>query len=275
MASLVWRRIRRVWATLGSIAFVGFLLWCLIAYRASAEARAGLITDSLVSVSAGDGLWSFAPAYPREPTVRVLFLSGALVDPEAYAPLLHALAAHGYPGYLLALPWRGAFGRADGEDFLEHVRSVVDTIPGAWVIAGHSRGAKIAALLVRQPTPRMIGLILLGSTHPRDFSLADTRLAVTKIYGTADGVAPAAKVLANASLLPVGTRWIPIEGGNHNQFGYYGFQPGDSWASISRADQQAATLGAMLLALEAAGTPSPERMHSPERSDPARLPSAP
>lgn len=200
-------------------------------------------------VTQGDGWWTFTPTLRREPPVSLLFLSGALVDPEAYAPLLLALAAHGFPSHLLALPWRGAFGRADGEEFLDHARSFMDTIPGPWLIAGHSRGAKIAALLARQPTPRMTGLILLGSTHPRDFSLRDTRLAVTKIYGTADGVAPPHKVLANASLLPASTRWVPIEGGNHNQFGYYGFQPGDRWASIARAEQQAATLTAMLSAL--------------------------
>jgi pimeloyl-ACP methyl ester carboxylesterase len=178
------------------------------------------------------------------------------VDPVAYAPLLHAVAAHGYPTHLLALPWRGAFGRADGEEFLDPARSVMDTVPGPWVVAGHSRGAKIAALLARQPSARLAGLILLGTTHPRDFSLADSRLAVTKVYGTDDGVAPAADVLANAALLPPSTHWVRIQGGNHNQFGYYGFQPGDHWASISRAEQQAATLAAMLAALEASTMPS-------------------
>ena len=251
--SAVWQRIRRVWANLGSVAFVGFVVWCLIAYRASAVGRAGLISDSLVRITAGDGHWRFEPSRPGEPAVNLLFLSGALVEPEAYAPLLHALAARGYPGYLIALPWRGAFGMADGENFLARARAFIDTIPGTWAIAGHSRGAKIAALLARQPPPRMTSLILLGTTHPRDFSLADSRLAVTKVYGTADGVSPAADVLANAALLPAATRWVPIEGGNHGQFGYYGLQPGDRWPSISRADQQAATLRAMLVALESAG----------------------
>lgn len=250
MTSRLLQRIRRIWAILGSIAFVGFVSWCLIAYRASATARAGLISDSLTTVTPGPGHWSFQPTHPRPGGVSLVFLSGALVDPVAYAPLLHAVAAQGHPAYLVALPWRGAFGLADGEDFLDRVRSFMDTIPGQWMVGGHSRGAKIAALLARQPTSRMTGLILLGSTHPRDFSLADSRLAVIKIYGTADGVAPADKVLANASLLPPSTRWVPIEGGNHNQFGYYGFQPGDHFASITRAEQQAATLAAVLAAIE-------------------------
>jgi pimeloyl-ACP methyl ester carboxylesterase len=249
LARPLWPLIRRIWATLGSIAFIGFVLWCLVAYRASAEAKAGLNSDALVTVARGDGWWTFSPARPLEPPLTLLFLAGALVDPEAYAPLMHQVAAHGHPAHLIALPWRGAFGRADGEDFLDALRSFMDTIPGRWVVAGHSRGAKIAALLARQPTPRMAGLILLGTTHPRDFSLADTRLTVTKIYGTRDGVAPADKVLANASLLPPATTWVPIEGGNHHQFGYYGFQPGDRWASVSRMEQQAQTLAAMLSAL--------------------------
>jgi pimeloyl-ACP methyl ester carboxylesterase len=254
------RRLRRIWAIAGSLALVGFVLWCLLAYRASATATAALASDSLVTVTSLATRWVFAPTHLREPRINLVFLPGALVDPVAYAPLLHATAAGGYPSYLLALPWRGAFGRADGEDFLDHVRSVMDTIPGAWVVAGHSRGAKIAALVARQPIPRMTGLILLGSTHPRDFSLAASHLAITKVYATSDGVAPAADVLANAHLLPVWTRWIPLEGGNHNQFGHYGFQPGDHRASISRAAQQAAIVTAVLAALASPPTPSEARM---------------
>ena len=111
--------------------------------------------------------------------------------------------------------------------------------------------------------PSLLGLAILGSltfaaeAAPKfgdaapDFSLAGSRLAVTKLYGTADGVAPAKTVLANAALLPSSTHWVAIEGGNHHQFGYYGFQPGDRWASISRAQQQEQTLRALLDALQA------------------------
>lgn len=246
------QRIRRIWATLGLVAFVGFVAWCLIAYRANEEARAALASDSRVTVTAADGLWTFIPTQADSRRASIAFLPGALVDSVAYAPLLHAIAAKGYPAYLFDLPWRGAFGQADGEDFLKHVRSLMEKSPGPWIAAGHSRGAKIAALLARRPPQAMTGLILIGSTHPRDFSLADTRLAVTKIYGTADGVASADDVLANATLLPASTRWVAIEGGNHHQFGYYGFQPGDHFASITRDEQQAATLAAVLSALDAA-----------------------
>jgi hypothetical protein len=34
------------------------------------------------------------------------------------------------------------------------------------------------------------------------------------------------------------TKWIEIVGGNHAQFGWYGPQPGDNPADISREEQQ-------------------------------------
>ena len=49
--------------------------------------------------------------------------------------------------------------------------------------------------------------------------------------------------------LPPDTRDIRIDGGNHSQFGYYGFQPGDWPATITRDEQQRLTLDAILSAL--------------------------
>jgi hypothetical protein len=49
--------------------------------------------------------------------------------------------------------------------------------------------------------------------------------------------------------------WVPIEGGNHAQFGYYGPQPGDSPATISREEQQAQAVDATVALLERMNTP--------------------
>lgn len=105
------QRIRRIWVTLGLVAFVGFVAWCLIAYRANDEARAALASDSRVTVTAADGLWRLVPTEADPGRARVAFLPGALVDPVAYAPLLHAMAANGYPVDLFDLPWRGGLHR--------------------------------------------------------------------------------------------------------------------------------------------------------------------
>ena len=51
-------------------------------------------------------------------------------------------------------------------------------------------------------------------------------------------------------LLPAATVWVPIEGGNHAQFGWYGPQSDADVATISREEQQAQIIAATLALLE-------------------------
>lgn len=93
-----------------------------------------------------------------------------------------------------------------------------------------------SAFAAKQNKPA--GLVLIGTTHPRDVELSNLKVPVTKIVGTRDGLAPPEKVKNNANLLPDTTRWVWVGGGNHSQFGWYGFQPMDKWADISAAKQR-------------------------------------
>jgi hypothetical protein len=61
---------------------------------------------------------------------------------------------------------------------------------------------------------------------------------VTKIVGTRDGLASPHEVAANRHLLPAGTRWVRVEGGNQSPFGWHGFQPGDRRATVDAAVQR-------------------------------------
>jgi pimeloyl-ACP methyl ester carboxylesterase len=97
----------------------------------------------------------------------------------------------------------------------------------------------------------LAGLVLIGTTHPRDVDLAALTVPVTKIVGTNDGIASETKSEANRRLLPPTTRWIRIEGGNHSQFAWYGFQPGDHLAGISAEEQHHRMLTAILDMLRA------------------------
>ena len=121
-----------------------------------------------------------------------------------------------------------------------------------WTVGGHSRGAAIASRLASLHEESFDGLVLIGTSHPKEaaFDLSTTNLSVTKIYATNDGLASTAEVEANARYLPDDTTWILIEGGNHAQFGYYGSQLGDNEATISRERQQELTVGAILAALK-------------------------
>jgi hypothetical protein len=94
--------------------------------------------------------------------------------------------------------------------------------------------------------------VLVGTSHPRDFSLATTPVRVTRVYGTRDTVADVEKLEATRRNLPTSTRMVAIDGGNHSQFGCYGFQPGDWPATVSRETQQRITRQALIDALDAA-----------------------
>jgi pimeloyl-ACP methyl ester carboxylesterase len=236
------RRIRRIWAVLGSAGFVIFTGWSVIAYRASSIAHAALQSDAQVEVTRTPDTWTFTPKEGRAQPTALLFFPGALVSPVAYAPLARAVAIAGFSATILKLPRRGAFGGADDPRLFARARALMTASggPNAWVVAGHSRGAVVATQLAADRPTRLAGLIFIGSSHPRDVSLAALDIPVTKIVGRRDGLASPDEVNANRHNLPASTHWVWIEGGNHSQFGWYGFQPGDRFARIPAADQRAA-----------------------------------
>ena len=256
----LWRRVRRAWITLGLSVTVIFVGWSLVAYRASAAARDATRSDATVAVRHDDGIWSFLPSEQRQPTTPAfVFFPGALVDPIAYAPLLRAVAEAGFPAYMIDLPRRGAFGGADDPELVRHLDRLLGlpSTPRRWVVAGHSRGAVVASQVASEHRTGLTALILIGTSHPRDVDLSTLTVSVTKIVGTRDGLASPAEVEANRALLPAATHWVWIEGGNHSQFGWYGFQPGDRRATIAAPIQRATMISVVLNVLTHAGTTPP------------------
>lgn len=245
-----WPRIRRIWITVGITLTVIFVGWSLIAYRADAEAEAATISDDVVAVSTAEGIWQFSPTRASK-SATLVFFPGALVDPTAYAPLARSVAEAGYPVLLVELPFRGAFGGAESAELWARISSALALIPSdhSVVVGGHSRGGVVASTLSAR-TPGPDGLILIGTSHPRDVDLSNLNVPVTKIVGTRDGLASPEEVKQNAFLLPDKTRWVWVEGGNHSQFGWYGFQPMDLWAEVSAAEQRKIMMEAVLELLQ-------------------------
>ncbi|MDB6027125.1 MAG: alpha/beta hydrolase [Verrucomicrobiales bacterium] len=267
----VWSRLWRIWAVFGLTAIVGFTAWCVVAYRASDEARQALHSDKEMEVIHGDGYWSFVSRTPSKSSLGLLFFPGSLVEPAAYAPLARAVALKGYPVLLIELPRRGAFGGASGNVAIRRARNLMEHSAHAtnWVIAGHSLGGVIASRFVQQQTNGVAGLVLVGTSHPRDFSLAHLKFPVTKILGTRDGLASVKKSEETRHNLPSSAHWVVIEGGNHSQFGSYGFQPGDYRATITREQQEMQTLAAFLEMLASASHTVPIRPEQVQSNDPA------
>jgi len=144
--------------------------------------------------------------------------------------------------FLIRMPGRMAvYGYNKPKDL-----HLLDDPTKVYTLAGHSQGAKMAAQFVYENPGLIDKLVLIATTHPREVSLADRSLPVLKISGSRDGVADEAAILANRGNLPADAQFVRIDGANHAQFGYYGFQLGDNGATISREQQQANTLQRIL-----------------------------
>jgi pimeloyl-ACP methyl ester carboxylesterase len=221
-------------------------------YPAKDVDPAMLKSDNRVVVTEAAEFWSFAPRKGASPTA-LLFFPGGGVDPTAYAPLVRTVAAEGLSVHLVKLSGEFAAPDKHRRNAIARGQEVIKATPGVkcWVVGGHSMGGAIAAQFVHEEPKLFRGLILIGTTHPRDFDLSSFIGDVTKVYGTEDGVAKHAQIEANQKLLPAGTTWVRLEGGNHAQFGFYGPQFGDGKATISREKQQQVTCDALVKALRA------------------------
>ena len=226
------RILKTIWITVGIL----FTLWMFYSYESHGVDESLFQNTNLVKVEETDDYYLFTPKKQFKNVVT--FYPGAMVETEAYVPLCRKLADNNIQVYLIKMPWRLA---SKGYNKPKELSLFKDTTKN-YILAGHSQGGKMAAQFVKENPDLIQKLILIGTTHPRDISLAESKIPIMKIYGSNDGVADERTIFKNKSKLPVSTKFIKIEGANHGQFGYYGFQLGDDSASISREKQQEQTL---------------------------------
>lgn len=228
-------RYKGIWISFGIILLsgaLGFFAWSNIQADAMPVVSSSLETDSQIGVVLDPWL-EFKPL-KRAPTTGFILYPGGFVDPKAYAPIARDIAAAGYLVVIPPMPLNLAVldVRVAGE--------IITAYPDIshWFIGGHSLGGSMAASFSKDNPSLIDGLVLWASYPAGSIDLSKADLIVTSIYGTLDGVATPEEVLAAKPLLPTNTLWVPIEGGNHAQFGWYGLQKGDNPASISPEAQQ-------------------------------------
>lgn len=236
--------IRRIWLTMATL-FMSWLIWNMQAHGVDDRL---LESSPSMAVTTHSDMLTFMPSTVDASAPALVFVPGGAVDPHAYVPLVRRIADSGVPTALVRLPWRMAFSEtAQAETWSRVLRA--HTHLGAsrpLVLAGHSRGAALSGGFAWSHGASLAGLIMIGTTHPRDHDLSRLSTPILKIAATRDCVADLEATQANARNLPSSTTWTVIEGGNHAQFGYYGSQLGDCSATITREDQQAQTLDAIV-----------------------------
>jgi len=223
---------------------LGFVIWAQTPSGPMQEAETAMESDATVEV-VEDGWITLMPT-GSTPTTGLIIYPGGRVDPRSYAPAARQIAEQGYLVVIAPMPLNLAVLNPD------RAADIVTAYPDIqnWAIAGHSLGGAMGANYIDSGSTAIEGLALWAAYPAEGDSLVDNPITVTSISGTLDGLSDPATIEASRSLLPADTSFVPIEGGNHAQFGYYGPQGGDNPAAISREQQQSQIVAATLALLE-------------------------
>lgn len=222
------------------LAGLGFLFWTSVPAAPLTEALSALESDSQIVVEYEDS-WVFRAAQGATQSTGFLFYPAGNVDPRAYAPFLRQVASLGFTAVLAPMPLNWAVlapGKADEimGKFPQHMK---------WILAGHAQGGASALAFAKDHLDQVEGVVLLASFPPEGLDVSTSSLRVLSIFGEKDGVVTRDRIEKTRHLLPPGTAWVEIKGGNHSQFGWYGPQSGDNLPEITRETQQQTIMGAL------------------------------
>jgi hypothetical protein len=219
--------LRIIWASAGLL----FLVWNWTTFQSWNLPPGTFQNDEAIRVTEDDDKYTFEPV-TRTNSLEVIFLQGGMTDPKAYGPLCRKIAGNGFTCHLLKMPWRlPRYG-------YQEINKIFNLTANLYVIAGHSQGAMAAAQFVFENPGLMKGLIMMGTSHPKDIDLSGSTIPTLKLYAEHDGLASVGEVMENKSKLPRDAQLVLIEGGNHSQFGYLGHLLLDDDAAISLEAQQ-------------------------------------
>ncbi len=225
------------------VAVAGFVIWAETPLGPMPEALAALESDAVVTVETDPWL-TFTPT-GQTPTTGLILYPGGRVDYRSYAPPARAIAEQGYLVVIPRMPLNLAvFAPGKAADVMAAYPEIE-----RWVVGGHSLGGAMAANFAYSNPDSVDGLALWAAYPAGSNDLSNrTDLSLISIYGTEDMGLEG--IEASPPLLPSQTQWVVIDGGNHAQFGWYGPQPGDGIATISREEQQAQIVAATATFLE-------------------------
>jgi hypothetical protein len=208
-----------------------FIVWTSNYYKATEETLAVFQSESDITIDHGKYL-TFTPKTATD--TGFIFYPGGKVEEEAYASLCKSIAKEGYKVVIVPMPFKLA---VLGKDRATNVLEAYPEIKH-WAIGGHSLGGVMAANYAYTNPASIKALILYASYPQYSNNMSNQDIKVLSSWGSKDGVADINKIKAAEKLLPKDSVFQSIEGGNHGQFGNYGFQKGDNISNITASKQQ-------------------------------------
>lgn len=217
----------------GVLGFVGYTAYLVLhAHQAgySLDEYKQMYSDLSFTMIDGNTMKIVPKEAENKSKTGIIFYPGAMVDAQAYIPLMAELSEEGYvcyiekmPLYMAILSKNQAAETMQTEENMEH-----------WYIAGHSMGGMVAMNYAKDYSDQLDGLIVFGAKTYVD--LSDKEITMISIRGDRDTVMGDDYEKYRKNNPKDVTEYV-IEGGNHAQFGDYGSQTGDSPANIT-ADAQ-------------------------------------
>ena len=231
-----FKRIKKLLIILGIliVASAGaFYVYTLDYYHADEDVLEWVASNEKI-VKVDRGMTVFYPKKQMANPVGLIYYPGGKVEAIAYAPLLASIAEKGITCVLLEMPFNLAvFNTGAADQVYEQFPEIED-----WYLSGHSLGGAMASSYVDKNSAKLAGLILMGA-----YPINDSDLPTIVIYGSEDEGLDLIKLEGVANK-------VEFVGGNHAYFGNYGEQEGDGVASISREEQQARTVDAVISFIE-------------------------
>lgn len=197
-------------------------------YEAMSEATT-ILTDESVRVEN-----DVIIVEPDEAIGNMVFYQGGLVETEAYLPMAKKFSEEGYRVFIPQMPINLAI--IDSNAFESIYEEYSSDLP--WWIGGHSLGGTSALIYTDEHVEQLEGVLLLASYPSENIDISNSDLSVIAITASSDQVLDQENFEKSKDLLPEDTIYRQIEGGNHSNFGYYGFQEGDGESEITREEQQ-------------------------------------
>ncbi|MCD4699013.1 MAG: alpha/beta hydrolase [Phycisphaerae bacterium] len=212
-------------------ALIWGIQWATYARPPLPEAINALESNDLVTITQEPWL-TFSPGQNMSNT-GFIFYPGGRVDPRAYGSLMNAIASEGYLVIVPEMPINMAIFNPNIAD------EIIANFPNIdhWVIGGHSVGA-VAAAQYTDKHPEIIDGLAIWASYPADSTdISDLDIPVISINGSREVRVNDTSIGERKHLLPEGTLYIRIEGGDHHQFGSYEINPEDHLATTSRVSQ--------------------------------------
>jgi len=222
------------------LGFLGLFVWSKTGtYPAKTVALSALKSTDRVTVTQ-DKYIVFDPV--EDTNSGLIFYPGGLVEPAAYAPILHKIAEKGVFVVVAPMPFNLAiFNTSAANSVIEEYSSI-----SRWILAGHSLGGASAAIFAENNPTKIDAVAFWDSYPPNSADLSDNNLSVVSIFGTTNGFPNTENFNDKRYLFPKDAIYAPIEGASHAQFGDYGPQKGDVVPSMSLAEQHEKVVKIML-----------------------------